>query len=213
MKKSKNWSHGRFILIDVGKEGRRSDVGVFSSSEIKSKLDANTLNIPEPSMVGQYELPFVFFGHEAYPLSHYLMRPYPKSSNLNLRKKVNNYRQSRARRIVESAFGILASRWRIFRRRINTYVSKAERMVLATVWLHNFIITRELEKRPQERRYLCYNETDNSQLSLGMRNIEGVRKDNTHKKLANEYRERFTDYFMGEGAIEWQWHKAANNEF
>ncbi|XP_025986035.2 protein ANTAGONIST OF LIKE HETEROCHROMATIN PROTEIN 1-like [Solenopsis invicta] len=102
-------AHYRFILIDVGAEGRRSDAGVFANSKIKSRLDANTLNVPPPSLVGQYELPFVLVGDEAYQLSSYLMRPYPKSSQLNLRKRIFNYRLSRARRVVESAFGITAA--------------------------------------------------------------------------------------------------------
>ncbi|XP_036144969.1 uncharacterized protein LOC118646377 [Monomorium pharaonis] len=144
-------AHYRFILVDVGAEGCRSDAGVFANSKIKSRLDANSLNVPSPSVIDQYELPFVLVADEAYLLSSYLMRPYPKSSQLDLKKKIFNYRLSRPRRVIKSAFGILVSRWRIFRRLINTYVSKAEKMVLATVCLHNFIITKELKKRPQER--------------------------------------------------------------
>lgn len=203
----------RFILIDVGAEGRRSDAGVFANSAIKSRLEANTLNIPEPSDVGQYKLPFVLLGDEAYPLSPYLMRPYARSSQLDLRKKIYNYRHSRARRVVESAFGILAARWRIFRRPINTYVSKAEKMVLATICLHNYIISKELEKRPQERRYLMYNDNDRQQTSLGMRNLSNNMNNLISNNLSNEYRERFANYFVNEGAVEWQWEKAATNEF
>ncbi|KYN06774.1 hypothetical protein ALC62_02274 [Cyphomyrmex costatus] len=47
-----------------------------------------------------------------------MMRPYPRSRKLDIGKKVFNYRLSRARRIVESAFGILVARWRIYRRSI-----------------------------------------------------------------------------------------------
>jgi len=32
-------------------------------------------------------------------------------------------------------------------------------------------------------------------------------------QLPNIYRERFSKYFMNEGAVEWQWEKATNNEF
>jgi len=161
----------RFILVDVGAESRRSDA-VFNNSQIKSKLDNKNLQISEPSAVGENdEIPYVLLGDEAYPLTTYLMRPYPKSLQLDLKKKVYNYRHSRARRIIESAFGILVARWRIFRRPINAYVRKAEKMILATVCLHNFIINNELKKSLTERRYLHYNEHDQQQVSFGIRNI------------------------------------------
>lgn len=129
-------------------------------------MEADSLNVPAPSTVGQNVLPYVFVGDEAYPLTTYLMRLYPKRSDSDLKKKVYNYRHSIARRVIESAFGILVARWRIFRRPINTYVSKAEKMVLATVCLHNYIISKELQKRPQERRYLFFNESDTQQHHL-----------------------------------------------
>lgn len=207
-------AHYRFILVDVGAEGRRSDGGVFANSKIKLGLDSNTLNVPPPSVVGQSELPFILVGNEAYLLSSYLMRPYPKSSQLDLTKKVFNYRLSRARRVIESAFGVLAARWRFFRRPINTYVLKAEKMVLATVCLHNFIITKELEKCSQERQYLQYNGHDRQQISLGIRKIQNqANQDVISHNLARIYRERFAYYFVNEGAVQWQWKKAANNEF
>ncbi|KMQ86860.1 nuclease harbi1 [Lasius niger] len=70
-------AHYRFI-IDVGSEGRRSDAGVFAASSIKARLETDSLNVPAPSTVGQSVLPYVFVGNEAYPLTVYLMRPYPK---------------------------------------------------------------------------------------------------------------------------------------
>ena len=99
-------------------------------------------------------MPYVLVGDEAYPLLKYMMRPYSRSGKLNEEKKVFNYRLSRARRIIECAFGILVARWRIYKRPMNTYVNRSKSLVLATICLHNYIITQEL-KRPQEKENIA----------------------------------------------------------
>lgn len=53
------------------------------------------------------------------------------------------YQLSRARQVKENTFGILASRWRIFRRPI---LAESERAVIYTkagITLHNFLRTTE----------------------------------------------------------------------
>lgn len=69
------------------------------------------------------------------------MRPYPGrgTGNLETSKAIFNYRLSRARRTIENSFGILASRWRIYRTEIIASPNTVKGIIQATVVLYNFI--------------------------------------------------------------------------
>ena len=62
-------------------------------------------------------------GDEIFPLKTWLMRPYP--GQLTGEQKVYNYCQSRTRKVIENAFGILSTRFRIFHVPIKASVVKA----------------------------------------------------------------------------------------
>jgi len=80
---------------------------------------SGTFNLPEDKKLPHSELvlPCTFLGDEAFALSKYTMKPYPQK-NIDLMMRVFNYRLCRARRIIENSFGILASRFQIFRREL-----------------------------------------------------------------------------------------------
>ena len=83
-------------------------------------------------------LPYTIVADEAFPLAYHIMRPYPGKSS-DRKERAFNYRQSRARRIVEYTFGILAARWRIYHSKIAIAPEKVKSVVKASVVLHNFI--------------------------------------------------------------------------
>lgn len=60
---------------------------------------------------------------------------------------IYNYRLSRARRVVENAFGILASRFQIYRAPFNLHPDKVETLVLATISLHNYLRTTSCTRK------------------------------------------------------------------
>lgn len=81
-------------------------------------------------------------GDEAFGLHRHLLRPYG-GSNLSVRKRIFNYRLSRARRFVKCAFGILSNKWRIFHRPPNVHPTFAITIIKAYIILHNFVRDRD----------------------------------------------------------------------
>ena len=84
----------------------------------------------------------VFVGDDAFPMRHNLLKPY-SSSNLERVLLIFNYRLSRARRIIENTFGILAARFRIFRRPILSCQETVENITKACVALHNYLMANK----------------------------------------------------------------------
>jgi hypothetical protein len=69
------------------------------------------------------------------------MKPFRQRDLESLEKNFFNYHISKARRIVENAFGIMAARFRIYRTQINLKLKHIESVVMASCALHNFLIT------------------------------------------------------------------------
>ena len=132
----------RFIYCDVGSNGRVSDGGVFKGCSFNEAMERRTLNFPEPAPVPGDNTPIPYFvvADEAFPLKENIMKPFSRR-NLDVDKQVFNYRLSRARRVVENAFGILSNRFRVFLTTIALQPSTVEKLVLAAICLHNMLRT------------------------------------------------------------------------
>ena len=139
-------AHYRFILVDIGDYGRHSDGGVLSSSSFGKALEEGKFTFPPdcslPGNTDPIKLPDVFVADEAFPLKTNMLRPYP-GRNLPEERVIFNYRLSRARRTIENSFGILAARWRIFRRPVIAQPDNVIAYTKATVALHNYLRTKE----------------------------------------------------------------------
>lgn len=130
----------RFIYVDIGNYGRIADGGVYQHSTLATAMASNALGIPPPDDVaGCGNLPYVIVADDAFALKPYLMKPYPLRG-LTPEQNIFNYRLSRARRTVENAFGILSSRFRIFRKAIPLAPEKVETVTMAACCLHNFLL-------------------------------------------------------------------------
>ena len=131
-----------FTLIDIGSYGSNNDSGVFRNSVMGDAFLKNKFSLPEPEAIegttNVSEMPYFLVGDEAFPLQPWLMRPYP-GQGIPENHTIFNYRLSRARRVIENAFGILVARWRIFLRSIQSSVETTHLIVKATICLHNFL--------------------------------------------------------------------------
>lgn len=129
-----------FIYADIGTNGRASDGAAWDNSNLKLAIENNSLHIPEPSILPGSDkcLPFIITGDDAFPLKTYLLKPFP-FRNQDHQRRVFSYRLSRARRTVESAFGILANRWRVLLNPIQLEPKKVETVVMACLILHNLL--------------------------------------------------------------------------
>ena len=132
----------RFVMVDIGAYGSSNDSGVLNHTALFKCLKKKKLGIPPskqlPNDTKETRVPHVLLGDEAFPLHCDLMQPFARNVLTNERC-IFNYRLSRARKVVEIAFGILANRWRIFHRCIQLNPDNVTTVVKATVLLHNIL--------------------------------------------------------------------------
>lgn len=182
----------RFIYIDVGCKGRVSDGGVFNSCSLYTAIENKKLNIPPPRKLpsSNIEIPFVIIADDAFALKPYLMKPFSFRGQ-NREELIYNYRLSRARRMVESSFGLLAGRFRLLRTTIELSEQNVINCVLAMCALHNWIMTidpSDLEIESNER--------------IEPANDTTVER---HTTEAKNIRECFKNYFNSPaGLVPWQ---------
>ena len=185
------------MRLGLGGYGRTSDSGSLRNSAFGEALRDGTLDLPPARVISGAEqrgpLPHVFVGDEAFPLMTHLLRPFPGQHHTQ-EKRVFNYRLSRARLVVECAFGILASRWRMYRRVIGTSPVVAEVCVRATCVLHNF-----LERKKLQGRIIIIPSTDPEALRDAPR-----MGSNNATSLTIQMREAYCAFFNEEGAVPWQ---------
>lgn len=131
-----------FIYVSIGCQGRISDGGVFKNTEFSKRLENDSLNLPsdEPLPGRTKPIPYVLVADDAFPLTNNIMKPFTVDLKKGSPRRVYNYRLSRARRLVENAFGLLSSVFRVFRKPIEVKIDDTvSDIVCACVCLHNFL--------------------------------------------------------------------------
>ena len=190
----------KFISVDIGSYGKQSDAGILSHSHLgQALLPPNSLHLPDDATItGAEELgpvPYVVVGDEAFPLQRHVMHPYP-GRNCTEAEESYNYRHSRARRIVECTFGILAARWRVYHMKLGVAPVTVNQIIQATTILHNML---QRDSTPASTAELIedYN-PDN------IHGLDGLRLLGTRGTTeAARIREKFKEYFVAH-PLPWQ---------
>ena len=163
-------------------------------------MQNNALNWPTNSII---------VGDDAFPLRSNLMKPYSKRK-LSVREKIFNYRLSRARRVAENAFGILASRFRIFFRPIDFLPGTTDLIIKSACHLHNWLIATStitylqsgsVDQEDINVGQINFGEWRNSNVSL---QSVGQVSSNNYSEEASRKREEYADFFLHGGAVPWQ---------
>lgn len=136
--------------------GSLNDAGVFNHSDLRIAMENGTARLPPPRALpnSQRVLPLYLIGDAGFPMRPYLMVPYSRLNRYTPMQKIYNYRLSRARRIVECAFGLMTSKWTVFNKPLEWGVRNSEQIILAIICLHNFLIEAKKTENPNNRRYV-----------------------------------------------------------
>lgn len=129
--------------------GSMSDGRVWSNSDFGQALDHGEIDLPldKPLPGSDISFPHFFVGDEAFPLKRNLMRPFPGRMHqvLSDEQRIFNYRLSRARRVLENAFGILTMRWQVLNSPLICSVDKGEDIIKVLVCLHNMLMDNKVD--------------------------------------------------------------------
>ena len=168
---------------------------------MRKRIEDDDLGIPAPKPLpfGWIKVPYVFAGDDAFALKTYMMKPYPLK-NLTEERRVYNYRHSRARRISENLFGILANKWRIFQQPLNLSPEKSSTITTCALVRHDFLRrnSRNAYTPPGLIDYI----DENDQLVQGSWRSDQANPLGVYSTaIPFAIRETFTEYIMNEGCV------------
>ncbi|XP_050697643.1 putative nuclease HARBI1 [Eriocheir sinensis] len=135
----------KFMWIDVSGKGSTSDAHIYNSSSLKEALEKNDLvGFPQPDpLPGDTEdVPYFLVGDDADALRTFMMKPCG-NRDMTRKQRIFNYRlSSRARRVVENSFGILANRFQLLLTTMLHEPDTVRLLVKTCIILHNLMRIR-----------------------------------------------------------------------
>jgi hypothetical protein len=198
----------KFIWVEAGAHGSSSDAQLFQASELREAIETGDIGFPAPDPLpnDDRDMPYFIIGDDAFPLRRWMMKPFSRR-NMQHDERIFNYRLSRARRIVENAFGILANRFSILLTTMRQRTETVEEIVLACCTLHNVMRTRY----PHAQNAVLDQEDDNHEVVPGawraaanMHDMENIRGGNATSEAKRQRLYLKHYYNSGAGSVAWQ---------
>lgn len=204
----------RFLWVELGGVGHMSDAQIYLQSDLSKDLEDGSINRPAPCPLTDdpedtIPVPYFIVSDDAFALKDYCLKPYSRNS-MQSSEIIFNYRLSRARRVVENAFGLLAQRFRILLRTCELKPDNVREVIQCCVTLHNILLQRlpppadaaDMEDAEKDVTPGSWREqiiwTDQPQ-------PQAARANNAGKRV----RDILQDFFGSPaGIVPWQWDKA-----
>ena len=132
----------KFIHATVGYPGSIHDARVLRLSGLYDFAENEQILSGPMRNINGTEIGPLLAGDSAYPLTNWLMKPFPDRGRLTAEQRKFNLKFSALRCVVERAFGMLKSRWRIILKKIEQKTTTLKRTVIVACVLHNICIER-----------------------------------------------------------------------
>lgn len=160
----------RFTDVLIGWPGRVHDARIFANSSIyRSGNSGSLFPVSEFARdINGVKVPLLLLGDPAYPLLEWLMKPFQENGHLSREQRAFNYRLSRARMVVENAFGRLKGRWRCLLKRNDASIVNVPTIVGACVTLHNLC---EIQSDAFDNDWFC---SDSEQPAISQGSSQSV---------------------------------------
>ncbi len=191
----------------MGTNIRVNDGAVFAKSALKREMDNNLFDFPQEG---------VFVVDDAFPLTTRIIKPYSRCGPLTLDQRVANYRISRACKIVENAFDILVSKFRIYEKAIDLGLKTTEVVVKTTCTIHNWLRKTSNRNFPYTLPGMIDDEAHETGCIIsgswrqghsdGLVDVVQLGASNNHTRAASAKRDQCKQLFVTSEAVPWQLH-------
>lgn len=137
-------AHYRFLYVDIGAEGGAGDAGTWWRCSLHNAIENGRIRFPAAETIPNDDnpIPYHIVADDAFALKTWLMKPFSHLTQIH-HERVYSYRLSRARRVVENAFGILQMRWRVFSTTMLLRPRVVRVVTLCACVLHNLLLTHQ----------------------------------------------------------------------
>ena len=175
---------GVFVDVYIGWPGHVHDACVFSNSTLYQKGQEKSLLPPWTKCLVGADVPLVILGDPACPLLPWLMKSFPDNGHLSRQQKLFNYRLSRARVVVEHAYGRLKGRWRCLLKRLDVSVEDVPNVIATCCVLHNIC---EMHGDIFDKNLLEGVETGNGTLARAVNRLRAIPFSERNKCTTSSY--------------------------